>query len=66
MMNWYEIEVEEKIAQERYRAITDPVLKQVGIKDAGPPRARQVLAWTGRRLTRLGCSLQVMAGEACV
>jgi hypothetical protein len=65
MINWNEVQVEQEIAQERYRIIRNPSLKSVKSAHSDQPRVLRLLAWTGRQFRGLGCALQAFAGEPC-
>ena len=56
-MNWYDVEVEEKIAQERYQVIVEGHRIQKHIP-AGPSISAQFLNWIGNSLVGLGQQLQ--------
>ncbi|HEX6385600.1 MAG TPA: hypothetical protein VF177_13095 [Anaerolineae bacterium] len=57
MMNWHDVEVEEKIAQERYRVIVEGRRVQK-YAPAGPSIYEQFLNWIGNKMVRLGQRLQ--------
>lgn len=66
MMNWNEIEVEKKIAQERYRVITTPKLKELKPVNISSPKALSLPAWTRWKVSELRCTLLHLAGQPCM